>query len=189
MVRMIRAQDGAARREVDIGRVLEQTAERWSTVAERRWVVHSSAGVHRCAPERLRALLDTLVENSVRYTRDGDVVRLLAFDLPGGLAIGVADAGPGLPPGLARALNGGPEVPGPPVDGPGVIDPLAQTGLGLELVREVAGGAGGRVAAGRSAEGGALVLAVVPAGEPVAAPVVRPDVPARVVRLAGAGAG
>ena len=185
MVRMIRAQDRAARRPLDIARVLHQTADRWGTIAERRWVVDSTAGTHACAPERLRALLDTLVENSVRYTRTGDVVRLLAFDLPGGLAIGVADAGPGLPPALACALNG---EAVPSSDGPAVIDPLAQTGLGLELVREVAGAAGGRVAAGRSAEGGALVLAVVPVEEPVAATLARPEAPARLARLTQLGA-
>ena len=161
MVRMIRAHESAPRRAVDLDRVLRQSAERWSAVADRRWVVTSHVGTQVCAPERLRAMVDTLVENSVRYTGEGDTVRLVALELPDGLAVGVADAGPGLPEELVRSVN----EPGRPVTADSAaarIDPLAQTGLGLELVREVARAAGGRVVAGRSAEGGALVLAVVP---------------------------
>lgn len=161
MVRMIRAHESAPRRAVDLDRVLRQSAERWSAVADRRWVVTSHVGTHECAPERLRAMVDTLVENSVRYTGEGDTVRLVAFEVPGGLAVGVADAGPGLPEELLRSVNQ-PGRSAPADTSAARIDPLAQTGLGLELVREVARAAGGRVVAGRSAEGGALVLAVVP---------------------------
>ena len=44
-----------------------------------------------------------------------------------------------------------------------MADPKSQTGLGLSLVRETAEALGGRLVAGRSAEGGALLLMVLPA--------------------------
>ena len=41
-------------------------------------------------------------------------------------------------------------------------DPKAQTGLGLALVKDAAEFRGGRLVAGRSSEGGALVLMALP---------------------------
>jgi hypothetical protein len=49
-------------------------------------------------------------------------------------------------------------------------DPKAQTGLGLGLVREVVAARGGRILAGRSDEGGASVLMVLPVGDRAVVP-------------------
>jgi len=128
--------------------------------------VDCEVATFRCSAERIRACLDTLIENSLRYTEAGDAVRVMAFQLGEDVALGVADSGPGLDPHVSAALNRG--------DGMDSLlrDPRSQTGLGLSLVREVADAHGGRLLTGRAAEGGALVMVLLPpatAGEEPAA--------------------
>ena len=74
-------------------------------VADREWQVSSTVGVQPASADRLRACLDTLVENAVRYTADGDVVRLLSFAARRGPRGRGGDWGPGLDPALTDAIN------------------------------------------------------------------------------------
>ena len=96
LVRVIRMQGGADVERVDLDMVLHQTAERWATVADRRWEIDAQAGVYDGAADRMRATLDTLIENALRYTSDGDTVRLTASRNAEWIVVGVADSGPGL---------------------------------------------------------------------------------------------
>jgi signal transduction histidine kinase len=131
-------------------------------VAERHWIVDATPVEYECVVEQLRACLDTLIENAVRYTERGDAVRLLARSTGDRVVIGVADSGPGLSEELLRAVASG-RLPDPgSASARRVSDPRARTGLGLALLQEVALARGGGVAAGRSAEGGALVVLTVP---------------------------
>ncbi len=157
LLRMIRLQDHLPRAVVDVDALLEETAHRWSSVATRRWLVETSAGKVQASPERLRACLDTLIENALRYTGAQDVVRLLAYRRDGHLWMGVADSGPGLSEQVARRINGQRDrTPGP---GDGVRpDPRSQTGLGIGLVQDIVESRRGLVFAGQSREGGALVV-------------------------------
>ncbi|WP_425954890.1 sensor histidine kinase [Xylanimonas sp. McL0601] len=158
LMRAIRMQGGADLTRVDVDAVLQETAERWAQVVDRRWVVEAEAGYIRGARERLRAALDTLVENAVRYTDDGDVVRLTGRIGPGGwIEIGVGDSGPGLSQELVAAINTGAVEATPSADG------LSQNGLGLGIVRGLVAARGGRVRAGVSVDGGALLLMQFPA--------------------------
>ena len=68
LVRAIRLQGDADVEQVDLDLVLHQTAERWAPVAHRRWVVDAHAGPYDGSAERMRASLDTLIENALRYT-------------------------------------------------------------------------------------------------------------------------
>ncbi|QNN54052.1 sensor histidine kinase [Nocardioides mesophilus] len=158
LLRMIRLQDPLPRSPVDIDDLLEETAQRWSSVAARRWLVETSAGSVSASPERLRACLDTLIENALRYTREEDTVRLVAFRHDGQLWMGVADSGPGLTDEVARRINSRSsrtwEVPVEAAK----PDPLSRTGLGIGLVQDILDSRRGRVLAGRSREGGALVM-------------------------------
>jgi signal transduction histidine kinase len=166
---------------VDLDAVLRQTAERWSAVARRDWRVESTGGTLLGSSERLRACLDTLVENALRYTDDAhDTVLLYARQNGEGLAIGVADSGRGFNPEVLRVAQGhdstSADRTGPVLDG--VRDDLSQTGLGLSLVRDVATRRGGWVQLGVSPWGGADVAIVVPAhprapADPAATPTIR----------------
>lgn len=171
LVRMIRLQDFLPAAPVDVDRLLQATATRFSALADRTWVVESDAGVVEGSSERLRACLDTLIENALRYTGPSDVVRLLAFRDGDDFWIGVADSGPGLDRGLARSLNESRARSAP-------TDELSQTGLGLDLVRDIVEARHGRLFAGCSREGGALLLARLPVVSPATAfPPARPPDP------------
>ena len=144
---------------VDVGGLVNETVDRWHVVANRHWVVDAEPVQLVCSADRLRAALDTLIENALRYTEDGDTIRVVAHAHDDRLTIGVADSGSGLHPTLAQSLNG----ILPPGEGRYVAaDPKAQTGFGLALVDEVASVRGGHLVAGRSAEGGALILMLLP---------------------------
>jgi signal transduction histidine kinase len=164
LVRMLWIPDQDGLQDVDLDALLTETAERWSVLADRDWKVTSSAGVQKCSLDRVRACLDTLVENAVRYTNEGDVVRLISFERGGNLMVGVADSGPGLEPGVAASINEMREDASVAATLT-VADPKAQTGLGLGLVREAVAARGGKILAGRSDEGGASVLMILPTGE------------------------
>lgn len=156
LLRMIGVQESQAPVDIDIDDLMKDTMSRWANVAPpRSWELDSSVGVLRCTPARLRACLDTLIENALRHTHEGDVVRLVAQRSDGYAAVGVADSGPGLPEALTASLNL--EGLSPPND-----PDSTRTGLGLGIVREVAHEWGGRILAGRSAEGGALMMLIFP---------------------------
>lgn len=145
--------------EVDLDSLLCQTAERWSAVATRRWHVEPTAEVLTCASERLRACLDTMIENALRYTDDDDdTVVLYARPLKDAVAVGVADSGRGFSSDLLRSAT----THGPDLTMDGVRDDLSQTGLGLSLVRDVATRRGGWVQLGVSQWGGADVAMILP---------------------------
>ena len=161
LLRMIRLQDRLERSALDVDVLLAATCSRWAAVVPRTWVVESDGGVLVASAERLRACLDTLIENAVRYTDEHDTVRLLAIRRDDLLFLGVADSGPGLGPQQMHAINTASRRPGEDLATP---DPHSRTGLGLGIVHEVVRPRGGRVLAGRAREGGALVGFTLPLG-------------------------
>lgn len=159
LVRMIRLQDEPQRDRADLDDLLHQVVDRWAAVADRQWVVDSSAGSCVVPVERLRACLDTLIENALRYTSAGDVVRLESARSDGMVHVGVADSGTGLSEELLAAIN---DQDFRATQQLSETAPGGQTGLGLGLLHEMVAATGGRVRAGRSPEGGALVMMVLP---------------------------
>ena len=160
LLRVILLETSSAAELVDVDAVLRQTAQRWATVADRTWVVEASAGIVEGFNERLRVCLDTLVENSVRYTAPGDTIRIFGVRTASGIRLGVADSGPGLKDAQLELLNRTGSLEG--FADPTTRDELSQTGLGLGLVRSVATARGGRLYADRAVEGGALLVLEIP---------------------------
>ena len=106
---------------------------RWRPTADRRWLLGRLNKVTvRADRERLGLAVDALLENAVRHTASGDVIKLSVVVTGYGLPVRmiVADTGQGIPAELLghvfdRFRSGG--------SGPG-----KGTGLGLALVRAVA---------------------------------------------------
>lgn len=174
LLRAIRLQGGAEIVAVDLDALVRQTVERWAPVAHRTWVVEARAGEYQGSAERMRASLDTLIENALRYTVDGDTVRLTATRDGEELEVSVADSGSGLSDEQVAAINHAADGIEPP------RDELSQTGLGLGLVRGLVGARGGRLLAGTAPEGGALLVLQLPrvpadAGPSLAVPTVLDD--------------
>ena len=151
LIRTLSLPDHEQPQPTDLDQLLGHVLDRWRVLADRDWQLDSTAGVQICSPERTRVCLDTLLENSVRYTRDGDVVRLVSSVEDDVLSIGVADAGDGFHPYLLASLRD--ESPVPSTD-QFAADPKSQTGLGLGLVREAVRVRGGDLVMGESPEGG-----------------------------------
>jgi signal transduction histidine kinase len=142
-----------------VDHLLNELVERWRVVADRDWQIETATGVQKVNADRLRACVDTLVENAVRYTSAGDVIRVFGRARHDTYVLGVADSGPGLTADQVDAINA------PSVEltvTPLVSDPRSQSGLGLSLVRDAVEWRGGRLVAGRSREGGAELRVMCP---------------------------
>ena len=99
-------------------------------------------------PTELAAVIDNLVDNVFVHTDEGSEL-IIGFDRHDGRArIWVADGGPGFPPGFdptRRGNSGG-----------------GSTGLGLDIARQLADEAGGRLDIGSNRAGGARVTLSLP---------------------------
>lgn len=159
LLRMIRYHEDVPTREVDLDNLLTGLEQRWRVVEPRTWSIDAAAGTTLCSEERLRACLDTLVENALRYTSPGDPIRIFGRRHLRHITLGVADGGEGLTPQQMKSVNEDTQqVQGiaPPVD------ERSGTGLGLSLVREIIESRGGEVRACRAPEGGAMILLNLP---------------------------
>ena len=113
---------------------------RWRPTADRCWQLGRLDKVSvRADRERLGLAIDALLENAVRHTADGDVIKLSVVATGYGLPVRmiVADAGQGIPAESLRHIFDRFRS--------GDSGPPRGTGLGLALVRAVARAHGGDV--------------------------------------------
>ena len=101
--------------------------------------------------DRILQIVSNLVENAVRCTPAGGVVRISAAPAASGVRIEVADSGPGVPP--ERRTD---------VFRPFYSEGRGGTGLGLAIASELAGAMGGTLSVGDAPEGGALFVCELP---------------------------
>ncbi len=132
------AEAGAVREaseRVDPPHVIEGVAELYEPLAEEKGLVLEIAP-GRTASIRgnvrlISQALANLVDNAIKYTPEGGRIRIAAEDRPQGVALSVADSGPGIPPAeRARVLERFVRLE-ESRNSPG-------TGLGLSLVAAVA---------------------------------------------------
>jgi two-component system OmpR family sensor kinase len=159
LLRLIRSHENLPLMHLDLDELLREILERWRVVADRDWRIETAAGVQKVNADRVRACIDTLIENAVRYTKTGDVIRVFGSVDRDTYVIGVADSGPGFTTDQLAAINAA-STDAP--DAPLVSDPRSQTGLGLSLVRDAVEWRSGRLIADRGREGGAQVLVACP---------------------------
>jgi len=182
LIRMIQLQEDPTSEIVDIDEVMAQAVERWQVVADRQWILDVGAGRALGSPERLRTGLDTLVENAIRYTSEGDTIRLAGSRRLQQVFVGVFDSGVGFSDHQITAINAGeessPSTTAGTVAGMDTEDSRRGTGLGLSIVRALANARGGTLYASHAPEGGAAMVISVPLHPPgEVAPFVR-QVPA-----------
>jgi signal transduction histidine kinase len=162
---------------------------RWRPTANRRWQLGRLDKVTTQADkERLGLAIDALLENAVRHTGDGDVIKLSIMAAGAGLPVRmvVSDAGQGIPDEQLKHIfdrfrSGDSSHP-------------RGTGLGLALVRAVARAHGGEVLVrSRPGQGSEFELRLglaslaFPAGAPAGMTAVGPAVGS--AGMAGAGNG
>lgn len=109
------------------------------------------------APERAARIVLGLLENAIKFSPPGGTITLRAELDPRGLALTLADEGPGVPPELRTAVfdryftatrEGGAGARG--------------TGLGLAIVHSLVEGAGGHIEVDDAPGGGAIFRFVLP---------------------------
>jgi signal transduction histidine kinase len=156
---------------VDVEPFLEDVFMRWSELAPRAWRLGPlAAGTLIADPERLRAALDALLENAVKYTPEQAAIELRARD--GGhdrLVIEIHDEGSGIPgEALQRIFERFGRADAARTRSTGGV------GLGLAIVDAITKGHGGRCTV-RSTPAGSVFALALPrfnaAPTPAAAPI------------------
>jgi two-component system, OmpR family, sensor kinase len=145
---------------IELGDYVRELWDGTSLLAHRRFELGPvPPGTLRADPDRLAQALRNLIGNAIDHTAaEHGLVRMLVQDLPGGrIRFVVDDDGPGIPAAQRER----------------VFDRFYRTdaardrasggtGLGLAIVSAIAEAHGGRVAAGRSPEGGAQIEIELP---------------------------
>ena len=146
---------------IELAAFVQELWDGMSLLAERRFELGPvPAGTLHADPDRLAQALRNLIANAIDHTApERGLVRMRRRSRPGGTACGssVEDDGPGIPPAQRER----------------VFDRFYRTdtardrasggtGLGLAIVRAIAEAHGGRVAAGRSPQGGARIEIELP---------------------------
>jgi len=139
---------------VDLELYLEDVFLRWSEVAPRAWNLGPLvAGKLAVDPEGLRAALDALLENAVKYTENGDSIELSSRASAGDVIIEVADGGEGVPEGaLAQIFERFARADAARTRAKGGV------GLGLAIVDAIAKAHGGRCTVRNSRHGATFSL-------------------------------
>ena len=117
----------------------------------------------------MEQVIANLVENAVKYTPRGSHIEVAAARSAGGIAITVADDGPGIPEGEEERIFAKFHRGGAPESAPG------GAGLGLALCRAIVEAHGGHITAANRPEGGALFRIALPQGE--TPPVIEDEAP------------
>jgi signal transduction histidine kinase len=148
--------------EVELEPFLEDVFMRWSEVAHRTWRLGPLAQVTLLVdPDRLRAALDALLENAIKYTGERDAIELRAHRSgPGQVLIELEDEGPGVQEdALARIFERFARADAARTRSTGGV------GLGLAIVDAIAKAHGGRCTARNTGHGSVFGLGL-PAGAP-----------------------
>ena len=75
---------------------LERLIRRWTPVADRQWRAESDVGTVHGNEERLQAAMDSLIENAIAFTQNGDRIHVRACLDQNFFLIEVADSGCGI---------------------------------------------------------------------------------------------
>ena len=129
------------------------------TAKRQRLTVDLGAGAETIVadPAKLHDVLRNLLENASNYAPDGSTIEIDARRLRDGVAITVADHGPGIPDAdLPRIFERFYRVDRSRTRDPG------GTGLGLSIVRHLVELHGGKVTAANRPAGGAILTVVLP---------------------------
>jgi signal transduction histidine kinase len=143
--------------ELDLEPFLEDVFVRWSDVAPRAWRLGPlAAGRLTVDAERLRAALDALLENAVKFTRERDAIELRTCSAASGwVLIEVADEGSGVPDdALERIFDRFARADAARTRSNGGV------GLGLAIVDAIAKSHGGRCSVASTAQGSTFALAL-----------------------------
>lgn len=143
--------------EVDVAALAATISQAYDALSDRHVVRSDVEGGLRAwvDPAALSQVLGHLLDNAVKFSPAGGLVRVTGRTITVWTEVSVVDQGSGLPPGMDifEAFQRG------------VADPLADpgVGLGLHIVRRLVDASGGSVTARSNAGGGSTFTARLPA--------------------------
>lgn len=146
LLTLARHEPGASepvRRPVDLRAIAGSAAADFAQAAAARRidleVTGADAAVVEADPDALRIMLDNLLDNAIRYTREGGRVEVSLSADASSVSIAVQDNGPGIPGDEARRVfDRFYRIPGTQAEG---------SGLGLAIVKRIADAHGARLEA------------------------------------------
>lgn len=160
LVTLVALEHPAQLHAVDLDAVLEKTVRRWSPVAERDWAADGTAGEIVADPDRLETMLDSLIENAVKFTGPGDRIALAARREDGAVVVEVSDSGIGIPaddlPHVFDRFRSG-----------SAAGERAGSGLGLAIARTAVEARGGTLTACSMPGAGTTFVARIPYEPPL----------------------
>jgi two-component system OmpR family sensor kinase len=149
LVTLVQLEGTDVRQTADVDAALTATVERWGAAADRKWRVCSQIGLASFNSDRLKAALDSLLENAVKFTGPGDLIQVDGAGTADMWTVTVSDAGSGMSPeSLVRLATVG-------NDGLGLT--ASGTGLGLATVSAVVRSWNGRLEISARPGGGTVV--------------------------------
>ncbi|QIR83886.1 sensor histidine kinase [Paracoccus sp. AK26] len=154
----------AAAEPVDVATLLDGVVRlHMAEARKRRILLEVEADAHTGSLHTTEALLfeavSNLLQNAITASPPGGTVTLTAARGVGTMAISIRDGGPGLSQDLLRRLGSGQRFN---LSGNGVRNP-SSTGLGLNIVQEIARALGGRLDLSNRPEGGLDAVLHLPA--------------------------
>jgi signal transduction histidine kinase len=164
MLKMTRQENLAAegKTSVDVQAQVRDSIQSLIALADQRGIdlgMASDAAVPpvmlTCAPGDLRSLIDNLVENALRYTREGGVVDVHVTTERGRPIVEVIDTGPGIPADMiGRVFDRFFRVPGSSASG---------SGLGLAIAKSAAERCGLKIVLRNRTDRSGLIARIEPA--------------------------
>lgn len=94
---LVRVETMSPREPIHLDDQIDAITRRWAATAEREWSSSSTVGFMLGDAERIEAALDCLIENAVKFTKDGDAIRIDARLQSGDVVVSVQDSGMGIP--------------------------------------------------------------------------------------------
>ncbi|MBI4728731.1 MAG: sensor histidine kinase [Acidobacteria bacterium] len=143
--------------ETDLGELVRRVAAATAPEGHDLTIEAERAVLSVDAPQ-VERIVENLLANAVRHTPEGTRIWLTVRSAPGGAEIGVADDGPGVPPGLRDAAFA------PLEQGPTIHPHHPGMGIGLALVARLAELHGGRAWIEDRPGGGTSARVFLPAG-------------------------
>lgn len=127
----------------------------WSRRHHLRLDIAQAPAEWECDPTLLRIALSNLVDNAVKYAKEGEITVAARLDAQGRLQLSVSDEGPGLPPEAAERIF-------ERYERGERSDQTRGFGLGLWVTRRIARLHGGDVQVSASAQGGTCFTLTLP---------------------------
>jgi signal transduction histidine kinase len=179
LMALVRFDDDLPMEQVDIDRLVTLLFRRWSAHLDRDWQLDVAGGRVAASPERMEAAIDSLIENAVKFTVDGDRVSVRVGRDGGDVVITVSDSGAGIPadelPRVTEVFHTGPSA-----------GTRAGSGLGLAIVASVVEARSGSLTIDSQVGRGTSVTMRLPHGHRAAARPAAGDAAPQLIHSTGA---